>query len=113
MENKPYDIEQQSAAAQQQRQRRNDVYNLDELSDAIASQPPRQAAQQTQEEEKQVDYGDQFDYRAGRNTVAGNQPSAQAASNGIEAGGEPGVDRQASLNIGTAIQLIDDTDAAQ
>ena len=90
MENKLYEIE-QSAAAQQQRQnqqqqqaRRQDVYNLDELSDAIANQP-RQAAQQTsavvQEEEKQVDYGDQFDYRAGagRNTVAGNQPSAQAA----------------------------------
>ena len=63
-----------------------------------------------------MDYGDQFDYRAGagRNTAAGNQPSAQAASNGgLETGPEqPGVDRQASLNIGTAIQLMDDQDAS-
>ena len=61
----------QSAAAQARRQ---DVYNLDELNDAMANQPKGPTQQNAaQEEEKQEDYGDHFDYKAGARGSVVNQ----------------------------------------
>ena len=86
----------------------------------MASQPrSAQAAaaqQNAPEEEKQVDYGDQFDLRggtsAGRVNAAQNQTSGGAqAAQMIETTEDGGVARTntLNLNVGQAISLVDDS----